>query len=81
MIPRIRIDPSLLAPDAPILTKDRLNEIFDPSDEDAKIVLANINAWKPLRPLLQPSHNFGSEPHAGCVAVLETGKVGLMKAS
>ena len=55
--------------------------MFDPSDEDAKIVLANINAWKPLRPLLQPSQNFGSEPHFGYIAVLETGNLGLAKAS
>lgn len=77
---RCRVDPNLLAPYAPVLTKDDLDKLFDPTDEDAKIVLANINAWKPLRPLLQPSENFGSEPHLGRVAVLEIGKLGLVKA-
>ncbi|KAL4243602.1 flavin-dependent halogenase family protein [Abortiporus biennis] len=73
-----RIDSSLLAPDAPVITPKSLHKMF-PTDEEAQIVLANINAWKPLRPLLQPPENFIQEVHCGYVARMERGRVGLEK--
>lgn len=76
----VRIDPKFVDPSAPILTQDDLNNTFGEADEDAKIVLANLNAWKPLGPLLQPSKNSGGEPHHGRVPILETGELSLSEA-
>ncbi|CAL1707408.1 unnamed protein product [Somion occarium] len=72
-----RIDPKLLSPTAPAMNAVDMAKVIDAGDEEARIVLSNINAWKPLRPLLQPSENFSSESHIGRVAILETGKLGL----
>lgn len=75
-----RIDPSLLCPSGPILTELEIDKLVERTDEDAKAVLSEINARKPIHHMYDPKQNFGNEAHHGLNAVIERGQLGLIAA-
>ncbi|KAI0084352.1 FAD/NAD-binding domain-containing protein [Irpex rosettiformis] len=75
-----RIDPSLMCPSGPILTEREIGKLVEQTDEEAKHVLAEINARKPIHRMYNPRENFVSEAHYGLNAVLERGQLGLIAA-
>ncbi|KAI0790174.1 hypothetical protein BC629DRAFT_1440019 [Irpex lacteus] len=68
-----RIDPALMYPSGPILTEQQ-------TDEEAKHVLAEINARKPIHHMYNPRESFITEAHHGLNAVLTRGQLGLIAA-
>ncbi|KAG1762096.1 putative halogenase [Suillus occidentalis] len=74
---KARLDPSLTSPDAPIMTESDIDNLLGDADEEAKLVLSEINARKPIHTMYNPTENFGVEEHFGFKAVLERGKLGL----
>jgi hypothetical protein len=74
---KARLDPSLTSPDAPVMTESDIDRLLGDADEDAKHVLSEINARKPIHTMYNPTENFGVEEHFGFKAVLERGKLGL----
>ncbi|KAG2059626.1 FAD/NAD(P)-binding domain-containing protein [Suillus hirtellus] len=77
---RQELDPILTSPDAPVMTECEVDRLFGDADEEAKIVLKEINARKPIHTMYNPTENFGVEEHFGFKAVLERGKLGLVTA-
>ncbi|KAG1776887.1 putative halogenase [Suillus placidus] len=75
---KARLDPTLTSPDAPVMTECEVDRLFGDADEEAKIVLKEINARKPIHTMYNPTENFGVEEHFGFKAVLERGKLGLV---
>jgi len=75
---KARLDPSLTSPDAPIMTESDIDRVLGDADEEAKIVLSEINARKPIHTMYNPTENFGVEEHFGFKAVLQRGKLGLV---
>jgi hypothetical protein len=57
-----------------------LDNLFGNDDQEAKIVLSEINARKPIHAMYNPADNFGMEEHFGFKAILERGQLGLMNA-
>lgn len=57
-----------------------IDRLFGDSDQEAKIVLSEINARKPIHNMYNPTDNFSVEEHFGFKAVLERGKLGLVNA-
>ncbi|KAG1886509.1 putative halogenase [Suillus subluteus] len=74
---KARLDPSLTSPDAPVMTESDIDRLLGDADEEAKLVLSEINARKPIHTMYNPTENFGVEEHFGFKAVLERGKLGL----
>ncbi|KIK37366.1 hypothetical protein CY34DRAFT_810413 [Suillus luteus UH-Slu-Lm8-n1] len=74
---KARLDPSLTSPDAPVMTESDIDSLLGDADEEAKLVLSEINARKPIHTMYNPTENFGVEAHFGFKAVLERGKLGL----
>ncbi|KAG2361128.1 FAD/NAD-P-binding domain-containing protein [Suillus spraguei] len=74
------LDPNLTSPDAPIMTEGEVDRLLGDADEEAKIVLKEINARKPIHTMYNPTENFGVEEHFGFKALLERGKLGLVAA-
>ncbi|KAG1812373.1 putative halogenase [Suillus variegatus] len=74
------LDPTLTSPDAPVMTECEVDRLLGDADEEAKIVLKEINARKPIHTMYNPTENFGVEEHFGFKAVLERGKLGLVTA-
>ncbi|KAG2040546.1 FAD/NAD-binding domain-containing protein [Suillus americanus] len=74
---KARLDPSLTSPDAPVMTESDIDRLLGHADEEAKHVLSEINARKPIHTMYNPTENFGVEEHFGFKAVLERGKLGL----
>ncbi|KAG1896578.1 putative halogenase [Suillus fuscotomentosus] len=75
---KARLDPSLTSPDAPVMTESDIDRVLGGADEEAKIVLSEINARKPIHTMYNPTENFGVEAHFGFKAVLERGRLGLV---
>ncbi|KAG1811090.1 putative halogenase [Suillus variegatus] len=75
---KARLDPSLTSPDAPVMTESDIDRVLGDADEEAKIVLSEINARKPIHTMYNPTENFGVEAHFGFKAVLERGRLGLV---
>jgi hypothetical protein len=59
------------------MTESDIDRLLGDADEEAKIVLNEINARKPIHTMYNPTENFGVEEHFGFKAVLERGKLGL----
>jgi hypothetical protein len=57
-----------------------VDHLLGDADEEAKIVLKEINARKPIHTMYNPTENFGVEEHFGFKAVLERGRLGLATA-
>jgi hypothetical protein len=55
-----------------------VDRLLGDADEEAKIVLKEINARKPIHTMYNPTENFGVEEHFGFKAVLTRGKLGLV---
>ncbi|KAG0702265.1 putative halogenase [Suillus ampliporus] len=77
---KARLDPTLTSPNGPIMTECDIDRLLGDADEEAKIVLSEINARKPIHTMYNPADNFGVEEHFGFKAVLERGKLGLVNA-
>jgi hypothetical protein len=75
-----RVDPVLTSPSGPLMTESDINCLFGDDDEEAKIVLSEINARKPIHTMYNPTEDFGVEEHFGFKAVLKRGKLGLVNA-
>jgi hypothetical protein len=59
------------------MTESDIDNLLGDADEEAKLVLSEINARKPIHTMYNPTENFGVEEHFGFKAVLERGKLGL----
>ena len=66
-----------MLPSGPILTEREIQKLVGRQDEEAKTVLAEINARKPVHHMYNPKQNFSSEVHYGLNAVIERGHLGL----
>jgi len=55
-----------------------IDSLLGDDDEEAKIVLGEINARKPIHAMYNPADDFGMEAHFGFKAVLEHGRLGLV---
>lgn len=73
-----RLDPALLSSAAPIFSKEELEELVDPSDEDAIDVVRRINARKVTDPLFRGASTLELEAAAGYVACIQRGNLGLV---
>jgi hypothetical protein len=62
------------------MTESDIDNLLGDADEEAKLVLSEINARKPIHTMYNPTENFGVEEHFGFKAVLERGKLGLASA-
>ena len=75
-----RVDPSLFSPDGPVMTPGELDLVLDPEDEEARHVLREVNARKPIHIMYSGTHNFELEEVAGYKVHCERGCLGLVKA-
>ncbi|KAG2130749.1 hypothetical protein DEU56DRAFT_982066 [Suillus clintonianus] len=73
-----RLDDTLTSPNGFVMLESAIDRVLGNTDEEAKIVLSEINARKPIHTLYNPTENFGAEEHFGFKAVLERGKLGLV---
>ncbi|KAG2036807.1 putative halogenase [Suillus americanus] len=64
----------------PVMTECEVDRLLGDVDEEAKIILKEINARKPIHTMYNPTENFGVEEHFGFKAILERGKLGLITA-
>lgn len=77
----VSVAPELTSPTGPIMTEAELNVHLDATDEEARHVLHEINARKPIHTMYNPVENFGTENHFGFKAVLQRGRLGLAVAA
>ncbi|OBZ66791.1 hypothetical protein A0H81_13348 [Grifola frondosa] len=77
---RKRVNPELMSSSAPVLTEHDLDKLLDPNDLEAKFVLCEVNARKPIHTMYSPTHNFATEVHVGMRAIVEHGRLGLVQA-
>ncbi|KIK47015.1 hypothetical protein CY34DRAFT_333359 [Suillus luteus UH-Slu-Lm8-n1] len=75
---KARLGPTLTSPGAPVMPEWEVDRLLGDADEEAKIVLKEINARKPIHTMYNPTENFGVEEHFGFKAVLTRGKLGLV---
>ncbi|KAH7904414.1 putative halogenase [Hygrophoropsis aurantiaca] len=75
-----RLDPNLLSPAGPLMTEAEVDRLVDNTDEEAKFVLYEINARKPIHRMYNPTDDFETEVHFGFKAVLQCGRLGLVAA-
>ncbi|KAH7922202.1 FAD/NAD(P)-binding domain-containing protein [Leucogyrophana mollusca] len=73
-----RLNPELLSSAGPILSEADVDLLVGDADEEAKHVLHEVNARKPIHTMYQPVDNFEAEAHVGFKAVLERGRLGLV---
>lgn len=69
-----------MCPSGPILTSSDIDKLVSRQDDEARTVLAEINARKPVHHMYSPKQNFLTEVHHGLNAVLERGQLGLAAA-
>ncbi|KAJ7983266.1 putative halogenase [Mycena polygramma] len=75
-----RLHPDLTSPDAPIMSVSDVMALAG-NDEDAKHVLLEVNARKPIHAMYDCETNFTTEVLAGFCVRMERGKLGLIRAS
>jgi hypothetical protein len=73
-----RLGPELLSPSAPIYSKEELDRLVDPSDEDALDVVRRINARKVTDRLFRGTYTLEAEAEGGYVTCLQRGRLGLI---
>lgn len=73
-----RLRPEVLAPNAPILTEEQIEEESQ-NDEEAKLVLHRLNARKPVNQLYAGPDNLQVGDVDGFVAHLQQGALGLVR--
>ncbi|KZS94789.1 FAD/NAD(P)-binding domain-containing protein [Sistotremastrum niveocremeum HHB9708] len=75
-----RLDPSLLNHSLEkIMTKEDVEDAIEPGDDEARYVLRQVNANKPLRIMYAGAGSFDVEEVAGFVVVMKKGELGLRK--
>ncbi|KAF8524134.1 putative halogenase [Hysterangium stoloniferum] len=77
-----RVDPKFfeLGPGSDILLNSDLDRLIDPADEEAKHVLSEVNARKPIHVMYDSQKDFGSEPINGWIVLIQRGRLGLTAA-
>ena len=75
-----RLDPTFFGPgsQAPILLEGDLNRMLDPADEEARHVLAEVNARKPIHMMYDAQEDFGSQLINGWTVNIQRGKLGIV---
>ncbi|KAF5319373.1 hypothetical protein D9619_008613 [Psilocybe cf. subviscida] len=76
-----RIGFDLLSADQPVIGVNQMEKITGPDDEEALLVLKQVNARKPLVGLYGALDSIRGENIAGFIAQLELGSVGLRPAA
>ncbi|KIJ58602.1 hypothetical protein HYDPIDRAFT_176510 [Hydnomerulius pinastri MD-312] len=74
-----RLGSEILSPSGPVLTEAQINELVAQDDLEAKLVLCEVNARKPIHAMYSPTQHFQLEAHLGHAAVLERRKLGLRR--
>ncbi|KAH7908475.1 putative halogenase, partial [Hygrophoropsis aurantiaca] len=72
-----RLDPNLLSTTGRVLTESEVDLLVGSHDDDARHVLHEVNARKPIHIMYSPIDDFQGEVHFGFKAVLERGRLGL----
>ena len=62
------------------MTEADLDRVLDPRDEEAKLVLSEVNARKPIHTMYNSTRNFGDEALDGFIVRVERGRLGLVRA-
>lgn len=62
----------------PILLNADVDRVISEEDEEAKLVLSEVNARKPIHAMYSATEQFAHERHFGFKAVLESGSLGLV---
>ncbi len=70
----------LLQPSGPILTEKEIEKMLDQDDFEAKAVLLEVNARKPIHTMYNPKQNFTNEIHHGLNANIQRGYLDLTMA-
>lgn len=73
-----RVDPKLIDPHGPVMTPDELDRLLEPGDEEARYVLREINARKPIHIMYNGTGNFEVEEVEGYRVLCERGRLGLV---
>lgn len=69
-----------MSPSGAVLTEADIDKVIDPKDEEAKLVLSEVNARKPIHAMYNSTRNFGDEVLDGYIVRVERGRLGLVKA-
>jgi hypothetical protein len=75
-----RVGPDLFSPEGPVLGPDAVDQALDKNDEEAKHVLKEVNARKPMINMYKGPGNFEDEDISGWKVRCEAGFLGLVKA-
>lgn len=75
-----RVAPELYSPEGPILTPDAVDKAVGEADDEARYVLKEINARKPIHTMYNSMQNFQTESITGWKVKCETGSLGLVRA-
>ncbi|KZT42314.1 FAD/NAD(P)-binding domain-containing protein [Sistotremastrum suecicum HHB10207 ss-3] len=75
-----RVDPSLFSPEGPVMTPDDLDRVLDPNDDEARAVLQEVNARKPVHIMYNATGNFDMEDVNGWKVTVKRGNLGLRRA-
>ncbi|KAF5310508.1 hypothetical protein D9758_018781 [Tetrapyrgos nigripes] len=75
-----RLDPSLFSAEAPLMTAEDIAKVVDKNDEDAKAVLSEVNARKPIHAMYAGPAHLALEGVDGLVGKMELGSLGLARA-
>jgi flavine halogenase len=73
-----RVDPKFFKSQSELLLPDDLDRLLDPGDEEAKHVLAEVNARKPIHKMYDTQKDFASEPINGWTVKIQRGKLGMV---
>lgn len=74
---RDRLPKHLFATDAEILVEDDINKLIDAGDQEARYVLREVNARKPIHTMYDGPVNLAKEAVNGLVGVAKRGSLGL----
>ena len=74
-----RLDPKLMDPQGPVMTPDDLEQVLEPGDEEARYVLREVNARKPIHIMYSGTGNFEEEQVEGYSVRCERGHLGLIR--
>ena len=72
--------PELTSAAGPIMSGKDIERVLDPEDEDAKHVLSEINARKPIHAMYSGPAHLAMEGVNGLVGRMERGSLGLIRA-
>lgn len=75
-----RLQPELISPTGRVMTETDIEKVLDPEDEDAKHVLGEINARKPIHAMYSGPAHLAMEGVNGLIGRMERGSLGLIRA-